>query len=153
MDPISVIITALVLGAAEGLKPTAERAVKDAYSGLRELIKRKYNKVNLELLENGPASEYRKKVVREDIANYGADTDNEVLKQSYAVIKAIEQYAPATAEHVGVKLTKIKADRIKIEDITSPGAGIIIEDATVGGDIIIKGVQVGGERGEDSAKK
>ena len=42
MDPISIIITALALGAAAGLKPTAEIAIKDAYAGLKKIIQDKY---------------------------------------------------------------------------------------------------------------
>ena len=33
MDPVSIVVSALVAGAAAALKPTAEQAVKDAYSG------------------------------------------------------------------------------------------------------------------------
>ena len=38
MDPGTLIVTALALGAAAGLKATAEQAVKDTYSGLKRLI-------------------------------------------------------------------------------------------------------------------
>jgi hypothetical protein len=31
MDPVTIIVGALVAGAAAGLKPTVEQAVKDAY--------------------------------------------------------------------------------------------------------------------------
>ena len=41
MDPISLILTALAAGAAAALKDTAGQAVKDAYSGLKALLKRK----------------------------------------------------------------------------------------------------------------
>jgi hypothetical protein len=33
IDPLSLIVTAVALGAAAGLKPTVEQAVKDAYTG------------------------------------------------------------------------------------------------------------------------
>jgi Flp pilus assembly pilin Flp len=42
MDPISLIITALVAGALAATKDTAETAVKDAYQGLKTLIKKKF---------------------------------------------------------------------------------------------------------------
>ena len=56
MDPITIILTALVVGAAAGLKPTAEKAVKDAYAGIKSLIKRKYGQVKVDILESDPAS-------------------------------------------------------------------------------------------------
>ena len=40
MDPISLIITALVAGAAAASKDIAGQAVKDAYKGLKDLIKK-----------------------------------------------------------------------------------------------------------------
>jgi hypothetical protein len=41
MDPVTLIVTALVAGAAAGLKDTATSAVKDAYNGLKGLLGRK----------------------------------------------------------------------------------------------------------------
>ncbi len=40
MDPISLIETALVTGAATSAKDTASQAIKDAYSGLKMLLSR-----------------------------------------------------------------------------------------------------------------
>ena len=45
MDFINIIVSALASGAAAGLKPTAEKIVKEAYSGLKGMIKKKYNNV------------------------------------------------------------------------------------------------------------
>ncbi len=42
MEPISLIIAALVAGATAAAKDTAEKTVKDAYEGLKTLIKRKF---------------------------------------------------------------------------------------------------------------
>ena len=42
MEPISLIIAALVAGATAATKDTAGQAVKDAYEGLKTLIKRKF---------------------------------------------------------------------------------------------------------------
>ncbi|UZO74750.1 hypothetical protein M8120_18020 [Microcystis aeruginosa str. Chao 1910] len=42
MEPISLIVTALVAGAVAAAKDTAEKGVKDTYQGLKTLIKRKF---------------------------------------------------------------------------------------------------------------
>lgn len=68
MDPITMIVSAIALGAAAGLKPTAEQAVKDAYAGLKALIQLKYANVSLAPLEEAPESEARRAVVEEDLA-------------------------------------------------------------------------------------
>ena len=49
MDPVSLIIAAITAGAAAALKDTASAAIKDAYSGLRLLVKRR--------LGGGPAAD------------------------------------------------------------------------------------------------
>ena len=42
MEPISLILAALAAGAAAAAKDTAGTAVKDAYEGLKALIKKKF---------------------------------------------------------------------------------------------------------------
>jgi hypothetical protein len=42
LDPISLVITALGAGAIASAKDTAGVAVKDAYQGLKALIKKKF---------------------------------------------------------------------------------------------------------------
>mgnify|MGYP000196320580 CR=1 FL=1 len=44
MEPMSLIIGALVAGSTEALKDTASQAVKDAYQGLKTLIIDKWGK-------------------------------------------------------------------------------------------------------------
>jgi len=43
MEPISMIVGALVAGSSAALKDTASQAVKDAYSGLRTLVIHQWN--------------------------------------------------------------------------------------------------------------
>lgn len=42
MDPISIVVAAVVAGAAATLKDTAGQAVKDMYSGLVDLMRRRF---------------------------------------------------------------------------------------------------------------
>jgi hypothetical protein len=41
MDPITLIVTALAAGAALGIKDAASSAIKDAYAGLKSLVKKR----------------------------------------------------------------------------------------------------------------
>jgi hypothetical protein len=41
VDPVTLVVAALVAGAAAGLKNTASSAVKDVYNGLKGLVRRK----------------------------------------------------------------------------------------------------------------
>jgi hypothetical protein len=42
MDPVTLIVTALAAGAVLGLKDAASAAVKDAYAGLKALVKKRF---------------------------------------------------------------------------------------------------------------
>ena len=41
MDPITLIVTALAAGAALGVTDTASQTVKDAYAGLKALVRKR----------------------------------------------------------------------------------------------------------------
>jgi hypothetical protein len=143
MDPITIIVTALALGAAAGLKPTAERAVKDAYVGIKKLIQDKYQQINLPLLEGDPASKGRQEVVKEDLARAKADQDEAVLRQAKTLLDAIQKHAPESAGAIGVDLEDIKGASLKIADIIATGTGVKAKKADIGGDIEIKGIRAG----------
>ena len=90
MDPITIIVTALAAGAAEGLKPTAEQVIKDAYACVKALIQGKYAISSMESLEQKPDSEFKQKSVAEDLAGVGADKDKELLDQAKFPIGTIK---------------------------------------------------------------
>ena len=145
MDPITIILTALVAGAAAGLKPTVEQVVKDAYEGIKVLIKRKYAQVSVDTLEGDPASEARKSVVREDLQKANAGEDAELLLQAKAVLDAVREYAPKSVGEVGVSIEELEAQSLHVEDIVvETGSGVRIRNAKVAGDVKIVGVQAGG---------
>jgi hypothetical protein len=137
MDPITTILMALVAGAAG----TAEQVVKDAYDGIKALIKRKYARVSVDTLEGDPASEARKNVVREDLQKAKAGEDAELLVQAKAVLDAVRQHAPEAAASVGVSIQDLEAGSVYVEDITvSSGMGVSIRQAKVVGEVKIVGV-------------
>jgi hypothetical protein len=147
MDPITIILTALVTGAAAGLKPTAETVVKDAYEAIKGLIKRKYPGVSVDNLEGDVASKNRQNVVREDLEKHGAGADGELLAQAKAVIEAVRQYAPDDARSVGVDISQLKAASLTVEDVeVDKGTGVKIEGSDVAGDVKVSHVRAGGDR-------
>jgi hypothetical protein len=123
MDPVSLIVTALITGAAAGLQPTATNIIKDAYAGLKALIKRKYERVSVEVLENDPADKARQDIVKKDLERTNAAKDEELLHQAQIVLAAIEKYAPEAAGSVGVDLEDVKVGAsVKIKDIIAGGS-------------------------------
>jgi hypothetical protein len=92
MDPISAaIITAVIAGATK----VGERALNDAYSGLKALILRKFGSnselaLSVEAIERTPNSEARKQVLQEEVARFRADQDAQIHRAALALLGQIE---------------------------------------------------------------
>jgi len=149
MDPISIIVTALVTGAAAGLKPTVEKVIKDAYDGIKLLIHRKYDRVSTDMVERDPASAAKQNILKEDLEKAGAGADEELLRQAKAVLDSVQRYAPHVAGEVGLILEDIKGASLKIDDIIASGRGVDVRKAEIAGDIAITRVRAG-NRGDPS---
>jgi hypothetical protein len=92
MDPLTILVTALVTGAAEKLKPTAGKVVEDAYAGLKGLLLRKFGEREdvgdaLTKVEQKPDSEGRKAVLKEELEAVEAHTDEELLAAAKALLE------------------------------------------------------------------
>ena len=129
--------------------------MKDGYTALKMLIQRKYDKVNVDLLEQSPASETRKAVVQEDLAQAGAGQDEEVLRMAQALLTAIERRTPEAAGAIGVRFEDFKVARSALlEGITAagPGArGIDITKADVQGNLTIRNARAGDSAAEEGS--
>ena len=147
MAPLSSIVTALAAGAAAGLKPAVEQAVKEGYASLKALIQRKYARINVDVLEQNPTSESRRAVIKEDLASVNAAADEELLRTAKALLDALQQHARDTEGATGVDLHDIKAAALTIEDVMATGTGVKATQVDVGGDITIKGVRAGDRGG------
>lgn len=144
MDPVSMIVMALVSGAAAALKPTAEAAIKDAYSGIKALIQNKYKKVSVDLIESGLASKARQAVVQEDLEKAGAGQDVDLLQKAKSVLDAVQNSAPEVAAAVGVDLEDLKAASASIKKIVAEGPGAVgvrAKRVDVAGEFVVEDVQ------------
>jgi hypothetical protein len=83
MDPISLIVAALAAGASAAVKDTAGQAVKDAYSGLKALVKRKLGSSQMaqEVIErHEQAPEVWEKPLEDELGRAGLADDEEVIR-------------------------------------------------------------------------
>lgn len=158
MEPIStIIVTALAAGAAAGLTDTASQVVKDAYAGLKDLIKRKYAKASagVDVLETDPASEDLQSFAGKQLDASGAAGDPDIQKLAQALLDAVAQYAPKTARTIGVDLKDIEAGSMRLGDINvqaaGPATGVSARDIKVAGDFVISGVTVSSGAGPPAA--
>jgi hypothetical protein len=147
MEPLTIVISALALGAATGIKSAAEKAVKDGYEGLKNLIKAKYPNVSIERLERKPDSKTQREALEEDLVDAGGDKDLEVLRKAKVLLEAIEDLPKEDVPAIGVNLEKIKGASLVIEDIIATGYGVNIKEGEFEGDITIKKVRAG-DQGE-----
>jgi hypothetical protein len=143
LDPVSIIVTALVTGAAAGLQPTAAQVIKDSYASIKDFIKRRYGRVEIEPLERNPASKARQDMIKEDLESADAGNDQQLLLLAKAMLEAIEKHAPEVAPAVGVDLKDVRSASLRIERIIATGPGVRIERADSTGDITITDVRAG----------
>jgi hypothetical protein len=96
MDPIALILSALIAGAAK----TAGDVAQDAYNGLKALIKRKFESQGkldsstiLDKYEEKP--DKTKPLLEDELTEVGADKDEEIIQMAR---KLLELVSPQEAE-------------------------------------------------------
>jgi hypothetical protein len=144
MDPISAIVTALVIGATEAVKGVAGDAVRDAYAGLKALIKSRFAKVagDVDQLETEPDSKGRRAVVEEGLQKANAGQDTEVIAKAQALLDQVKDSA-AAAKAIGVDLKDVQAANLRLRNIVASGGGVRVEQGRFMGDIEITDVRAG----------
>jgi hypothetical protein len=93
MDPISLILSALVAGAAASVQSTTSDAVKDAYVGLKTLIRRKFaGKTNAEamLAEHEDDPETYTLPLKKALLQEHVDEDEEIIKEAQRLMTLVQ---------------------------------------------------------------
>lgn len=142
MDVIGLIATAIATGAAAVVEPTTESIVKDAYDGLKTLIKRKWAHIGFDALERKPDSRPQLDAVKETLADAGAGRDLEVVQQARHVIDVVREHAAHAAAKAGIRIADLDAyANVTIEDLNA-GGDVDIERVTARtGDITVSGIR------------
>ncbi|SRR5258708_24413539 len=102
MDTITFILTALTAGAAAGAKDTASVAVKDAYSGLKELIQRRFagNPIaEMALTEHEKKPDIWRTPLEEGIKETRIDQDKEVIEAAQRLMFLIQPQQAAMGKY------------------------------------------------------
>ncbi len=98
MEPISLIVAALVAGAAKA----AGDAAPDAYKGLKALIKRKFAgepKAEMILEEHEQDPETYELPLKKKLAEAGADKDEEIVKVAQELLKQLKPQESASGKY------------------------------------------------------
>jgi hypothetical protein len=145
VDPVSVIVSAVALGAVAGLRDSASTAVKDAYAALKRLISDRYGDVDVMPVERRPESLAKRQSLEEDLVASGVDADAEVLQAARGLIEQVKRYEASAAAVVGIDLERVEAAALRIGGVTSTGTGVRVREGRFAGDIDISDVRAGGE--------
>ena len=90
IDPVSLIIAALVAGASASAKDVAGMAVKDAYSTLKDLIKRKFvdsKKAEETLANHEEDPDTYEKPMKKVLQQSGADQDQQIIQAAEQLLQ------------------------------------------------------------------
>lgn len=144
MEPVTLLVTALAVGAKAALQDTATQAVKDSYAGLKTLLVRKFGrKSSLESLEEKPESKAKQAAAEEDLAEVKAAADDEIVARAQEVLTVVERDAPAAAKALGIDLVNVRAAFLKVGNIRSEGTGASVRDSQFDQGITIGDITAG----------
>jgi hypothetical protein len=93
MDPITLIVAALAAGAASGLTDTASSAIKDAYAGLKALVRKKLGSgpgTDVILAEHEQAPQAWKDPLTAKLAAAGADQDDSLVAAAQQLMDLVD---------------------------------------------------------------
>ena len=106
MDPITLIVTALAAGAALGAQDTVSAMIKDAYSGLKALARKRLGGgpgAELVLAKHEQAPETWQAPLVAELAEAGADRDHELIAAAKALLDLIGEAGGAGKYTVDVR--------------------------------------------------
>jgi len=148
MEPITTIIaSAVAIGAAAGIKPTVEQAVKDAYAGLKSLIQERYGSNDdvvdaVDYVAKKPEAGKRREALEDALEEAGAGEDAELATAAKQVVDAVEAHAPDLPKSIGMDIGVLQAKMLKVEDVLAGagGTGVRIGRAEIAGTASFKGI-------------
>jgi hypothetical protein len=110
VDPITLIVAALAAGAASGMGDTASQAIKDAYAGLKALIKRRFAgnaKAEETLADHEADPETYEKPLAKQLEAAGAQDDQEILQKAEELLRKADDIGIRTKYQVQVTGGKV----------------------------------------------
>jgi hypothetical protein len=107
MDPISLVIAALVAGAIAGVKDTASQGVRDGYNGLKALIRRRFAgnpEAEAALGQSEQQPESGQTRLAQHLQAAGVADDDELIRAAQALLREVDP-AGARAGKYDVRIT------------------------------------------------
>jgi hypothetical protein len=124
MDPVTLIVTALVAGASTGLTAAVSSAVTDAYNGLKGLVRRRLagrEGGELVLTRHEADPQVWERPLAQELTAAGAGDDRELVSAAQALMQLVDAAGSAAGKYTVVTASdhavaagrdvKITADR------------------------------------------
>ncbi len=102
MDPITLIVTALAAGAALGISDTASSAVKDAYTGLKALARKRLSgrpDGERVLARHEEAPDIWRAPLVEELNQTGAGRDPHLIASAEALMRLVDEAGGRTGKY------------------------------------------------------
>jgi hypothetical protein len=112
MEPIAIILTALVAGATAAAKDTAGTAVKDAYNGLKHLLKKKFEGDALAqaVVDAKPEDiDKAEGLLKTKITEFSVEKDTEILRAAKTLIDTLNSESSESVIQGGSPDLNLKA--------------------------------------------
>ncbi len=103
MDPVTLIVTALAAGAASALQDGASTAVKDAYTRLNALAKRRFarrSKGELVLTEHEAAPQTWEAPLAAELHSAGAEGDTDLVAAAQALMSLVDEAGSRSGKYL-----------------------------------------------------
>lgn len=110
VDPITLVVAALAAGVSAGVGDTASRAVKDAYAGLKALIKKRFAgnaKAEETLADHEADPDTYAKPLAKQLEASGVQDDPEILQKAEEILRKADAAGIKTKYNVQVTGGKI----------------------------------------------
>jgi hypothetical protein len=130
MDSLSLILNALIQGAASELAKVTSDATKTAYSALKSYVLGKYPKVPIEQLEKDPADQSTQDFAKLLLEREGLQHDSQVLRLAERLVATIATRDPHIAKLTG-NTVSVEGTQIRIQD----NRGQLLVGNIIGGDV------------------
>jgi hypothetical protein len=94
VDPVTLLVTALALGAAEGVRESATTAVRDAYSSLKKLLASRFagnSSGEMVLAEHEKQPETWRAPLTQAVTDSGAATDPAVVEAAQRLMVLLDE--------------------------------------------------------------
>jgi hypothetical protein len=105
MDPVALIVSALIAGAASAGKDAASNAVKDGYSGLKALLQRRFQgkpSAETALVEAEIDPDTWGKPLAKAVAEHGSD--QEVVALAQQLLQLLQAQQSASSSKYDIKM-------------------------------------------------